>query len=95
MPRRRADLLFTRVRVAVFIDGCFWHSCPDHATFPAANRDWWATKLRRNVERDRETDARLAAEGWHVLRFWEHEAPGIVADRVESVVRAAGLSARR
>src|SRR5689334_21253539 len=59
MPRRRADLLFPRRRVAVFIDGCFWHSCPEHATIPRANREWWLSKLRKNADRDRETDLHL------------------------------------
>ena len=72
MPRRRADLVFTRARLAVFVDGCFWHSCPEHASYPQANAEWWRTKLARNVERDHETDAALAALGWTVLRFWEH-----------------------
>ncbi len=73
MPRRRADVTFTRARIAVFVDGCFWHGCPEHATRPTANADWWAAKLARNVARDRETDAHLRDAGWQVLRFWEHE----------------------
>ena len=72
LPRRRADVVFTRARIAVFVDGCFWHGCPEHATHPARNAEWWATKLARNVERDRETDEHLRATGWTVLRFWEH-----------------------
>ena len=72
MPRRRADVVFTRARLAVFVDGCFWHSCPEHASYPQANAEWWRTKLARNVERDHETDAALDALGWTVLRFWEH-----------------------
>jgi len=72
LPRRRADVVFTRARIAVFVDGCFWHGCPEHATQPASNAQWWATKLTRNVERDRETDEHLRATGWTVLRFWEH-----------------------
>ncbi len=59
MPRRRADLLFPRRRIAVFIDGCFWHACPEHATIPRANREWWLAKLRKNVDRDGETDLHL------------------------------------
>jgi DNA mismatch endonuclease (patch repair protein) len=82
LRRRRADLAFTRRRVAVFVDGCFWHSCPQHATFPKANRDWWAAKLATNVARDRDTDERLAAEGWAVVRIWEHEDALAAADRV-------------
>jgi DNA mismatch endonuclease (patch repair protein) len=87
MPRRRADVLFTRRRVAVFIDGCFWHSCPVHGTVPRSNRDWWVAKLDKNMARDRETDTYLSANGWAVLRFWEHEDMELAADVVEQVVR--------
>ena len=85
--RRRADVVFTRAKVAVYIDGCFWHSCPIHSTVPKANRDWWVAKLAANVRRDRETDALLGAAGWHVLRVWEHESAFEAADRIEAVVR--------
>lgn len=88
MPRRRADVVFSRRQVAVFVDGCFWHACPDHATSPKANGGWWAAKLAGNVARDRETDAVLRAAGWTVVRIWEHEDPIAAADAVESVVRA-------
>lgn len=81
--RRRADLVFPRRRVAVYVDGCFWHSCPVHATKPRNNAQWWADKLAGNVARDRDTDERLAAEGWTVVRVWEHEAVVEAADRVE------------
>lgn len=87
LPRRRADMVFAGRKVAVFVDGCFWHSCPEHTSIPRANRDWWVEKLRRNAERDRETDAHLLTLGWTVLRFWEHELPEQVVDVVESVVR--------
>lgn len=85
--RRRADLVFTRSRVVVYVDGCYWHSCPDHATVPKANREWWVAKLQANVERDRDTDARLAAAGWEVVRVWEHEPPMEAADLIEAAVR--------
>jgi DNA mismatch endonuclease (patch repair protein) len=85
--RRRADLLFTRVQVAVFVDGCYWHGCPLHGTQPKANAEWWATKLDANVARDRDTDARLAAAGWTSVRVWEHEDPRSASDRVEKIVR--------
>lgn len=81
--RRRSDLLFTRARIAVFVDGCFWHGCPEHAKPPSANGPFWAAKIARNRERDRETDAMLEAAGWLSLRFWEHESPAQAADRVE------------
>jgi DNA mismatch endonuclease (patch repair protein) len=83
----RPDIAFTRQHVAVFIDGCFWHQCPEHATMPAANRAFWERKLRRNVERDRENDAALRDLGWTVLRFWEHEHPQDVAERIINAVR--------
>ena len=87
MTRRRADVLFPRRKVAVFVDGCFWHACPFHGTVPHSNHDWWATKLQRNVTRDRGTDEHLAALGWIVLRFWEHEDMDEAAAAVERVIR--------
>ena len=86
-PRRRADLVFARAKVAVYVDGCFWHSCPKHATTPKANREWWIEKLGANVARDRDTDRRLNEAGWIALRIWEHEDPDTAAARVERVVR--------
>lgn len=86
LPRRRADLVFTRQKLAVFVDGCFWHSCPEHATRPQANRQWWAAKLAGNVARDRDTDERLHEVGWRVVRFWEHEHHDRAADVVEAVL---------
>jgi DNA mismatch endonuclease (patch repair protein) len=86
MPRRRADMVFIGRRVAVFVDGCFWHSCPQHHSVPRANREWWLEKLRRNTERDRETDAHLRELGWTVLRFWEHEEPVMAVDVIEHTV---------
>ena len=86
---RRADLVFSRAKVAVFIDGCFWHGCPVHGTWPKANADFWRAKIQANVQRDRDTDARLRAEGWHVLRVWEHEDADAAADRIAHMVRAA------
>lgn len=87
--RRRADVAFTRTRIAVFIDGCFWHSCPEHGTSPKKNSDYWGPKLAANVVRDRDTDRRLIGAGWKVLRFWEHEEAADVADRIELAVRSA------
>ena len=85
--RRRADLVFGPARVAVFVDGCFWHRCPEHATEPRTNTDYWAPKLDRNVERDRETDALLTRAGWVSVRVWEHEDPAVAARRVARIVR--------
>ncbi|MBB6075891.1 DNA mismatch endonuclease (patch repair protein) [Streptomyces paradoxus] len=87
LPRRRIDVAFPRAKVAVLIDGCFWHGCPQHATRPKANAEWWRTKLERNMARDRETTERLLAAGWTVLRFWEHEAPEGVAVQVAAAVQ--------
>lgn len=87
--RRRADIVFTRARVAVFVDGCFWHGCPIHGTAPKRNADYWRPKLAANVSRDRDTDRRLTDAGWLVLRVWEHEAAGDASDRIEVVLRAA------
>lgn len=87
LPRRRADIAFTRRHVAVFVDGCFWHACPVHRTAPASNAVWWATKLEKNVLRDRDTDEHLGRLGWTVLRFWEHEEPLSAADVIEEAVR--------
>ncbi|MFS0695837.1 very short patch repair endonuclease [Streptomyces nitrosporeus] len=86
MSRRTMDIAFTRAKVAVFLDGCFWHGCPVHATRPKANAEWWREKLDRNMARDSETTAHLVAEGWTVLRFWEHEPPGRVAEQVAEAV---------
>lgn len=85
--RRTADLLFTRARVAVFIDGCYWHGCPQHFTMPATNRGYWSTKIDQNRARDQETTALLEARGWLVLRFWAHEDPTSVAERITQYVR--------
>ncbi|OFE08228.1 very short patch repair endonuclease [Rhodococcus sp. 1139] len=84
--RRRADLVFPRRKVAVFVDGCFWHSCPQHATFPKNNAQWWTDKLAANVVRDRDTDARLAEQGWTVIRIWEHKDPLVAAERVQKAL---------
>lgn len=84
----RPDIAFTRARLAVFVDGCFWHQCPTHAVMPKNNREWWMAKLQRNVERDREKDMALVDLGWHVLHFWEHEDPISVADEIEQTWRS-------
>jgi DNA mismatch endonuclease (patch repair protein) len=83
--RRRADILFPKARVAVFIDGCFWHGCPEHGTSPRSNAEFWRTKIERNRERDRDTSARLEEAGWVALRFWEHDD---VSEVVEATLQA-------
>lgn len=85
----RPDVVFTRARVCVFCDGCFWHSCPDHASTPQTNAEFWRLKLERNVERDRQTDQALAAAGWTVVRVWEHEDPAVAAARIAEVLSSS------
>ncbi|HEY3492663.1 MAG TPA: very short patch repair endonuclease [Solirubrobacterales bacterium] len=85
--RSRADIVFGPARVAVYVDGCFWHSCPQHGTKPKANAEWWEQKLRRNQERDLETDRVLREHGWEVVRIWEHEDPVEAADQVWKLVQ--------
>lgn len=88
--RRRADIVFTRARVAVFIDGCFWHGCPDHGRSSFNyNADYWPAKISANAARDADTTERLRNAGWLVLRFWEHED---VADVVENIRRTVRLN---
>lgn len=94
MRRRRADIVFTRARLAVFVDGCFWHGCPEHKTAPARNAAWWTLKLARNIERDRETDLHLDSLGWGVLRVWEHEDMEHAATDIEQIVRRGGPDSR-
>lgn len=91
MPRRTIDIVFPKAKIAVFLDGCFWHGCPVHATRPKANAEWWRNKLDKNIARDIETTQHLEAAGWTVLRFWEHELPDTVARAVaEARQRASG-----
>lgn len=85
--RRTADLVFTRAKVAVFLDGCFWHGCPVHHTVAVTNAGFWAEKVHRTRERDAETDRLLNEAGWRVVRVWEHEDPNEAAERVVSAVR--------
>jgi DNA mismatch endonuclease (patch repair protein) len=84
--RRKADILFPREKIAVFVDGCFWHSCPQHATHPKANAEFWAEKLARNRTRDDDTNRRLEETGWAVVRVWEHDPPGDAADVIAAKV---------
>lgn len=85
--RRRVDIVFTKLRLAIYIDGCFWHGCPDHYVQPKTNVDYWRPKIARNMERDRESVEGLEAAGWTVLRFWEHEDPDTVAASIAAAVR--------
>lgn len=87
--RATVDIVFRSARTLVFVDGCFWHSCPQHGNLPKANRDWWATKLDANVARDRANDAAFRARGWTVIRIWEHEPMDAAADRIVRCLKCA------
>lgn len=82
----RADIAFTRHRLAVFVDGCFWHGCPQHGGRPKLNSTYWDAKIARNQERDAEQSERLVEAGWTVLRAWEHEDPAAVAARIAELL---------
>lgn len=88
----RPDVVFTRSRVAVFVDGCFWHGCSEHLEMPKSNVDYWLAKIARTRERDREADAALIATGWQVLRFWEHDDPIAAAAQIERAVRSSSAA---
>jgi DNA mismatch endonuclease (patch repair protein) len=85
--RTRGDIVFTRKRVVVFVDGCFWHGCPLHSTAPKNNAEWWAEKIAANRARDQRAAQALRESGWTVVRVWEHEDPG---DAVQRIVRTLG-----
>lgn len=85
-PRRVADIAIPRFRIAVFVDGCFWHGCPEHATWPKQNSEFWRQKLEANRTRDADTNARLNLIGWTVLRFWEHESPIRATEAILKVI---------
>lgn len=83
LPRRKVDIAFTRKKIAVQVDGCFWHGCPEHGVVPGRNSDWWKWKIERNKARDRDTDQKLADLGWKVLHVWEHADPIAAAATIE------------
>ncbi|MEE6163722.1 MULTISPECIES: very short patch repair endonuclease [unclassified Mycolicibacterium] len=82
----RPDIVFTRRKIAIFVDGCFWHSCPEHGQMPKVNGEYWSPKLERNVVRDREQTGALESAGWTVLRFWSHDSADVVADAVNQML---------
>jgi DNA mismatch endonuclease (patch repair protein) len=90
--RRTADIVFPTPHLAVFVDGCFWHGCPDHHTVAKTNAEYWSAKVERNRHRDQETDALLAEAGWSVLRIWEHVGVAEAADLVQAAVATARAS---
>lgn len=85
--RRRADIVFRQAKVAVFVDGCFWHGCPLHWKMPKRNASWWKNKIARNVARDADTTAFLEHQGWRVLRIWEHDDFLEAASRIGKAVQ--------
>jgi DNA mismatch endonuclease (patch repair protein) len=87
--RRTADMVFPRAKVAVFVDGCFWHGCPEHHRPARRNAEFWAAKIKGNIARDTDTDARLRAAGWTVIRIWEHEPPAEAASVIRGAVRGS------
>jgi DNA mismatch endonuclease (patch repair protein) len=88
--RRAADIVFPRSKVAVLVDGCFWHGCPEHGNTPRANAWYWPDKIARNKSRDADTNARLEARGWTVIRVWEHEDPELAATRIHATLEELG-----
>jgi DNA mismatch endonuclease, patch repair protein len=93
IPRKRVDILFSSARLAVYVDGCFWHSCPEHGLIPRANREWWTHKLAAVQRRDAEATTVLEAAGWKVVRVWEHEDPAEAADAVVAALAVGTPSA--
>jgi DNA mismatch endonuclease (patch repair protein) len=93
--RTRADVVFGPAKVAVYVDGCFWHSCPEHGVLPKSNGDWWRRKLHATGERDRRNDETLEERGWHVVRVWEHEDPRDAADRISGILARVRFSRAR
>lgn len=87
--RRRADIVFTRAKIAVFVDGCFWHGCPEHFIPPKSNPEYWGPKIEANRRRDVETTERLRNAGWTVMRFWEHDDSEVAAEAIATAWRKA------
>lgn len=86
--KEKIDIAFPSKKLAIFVDGCFWHACPEHSHLPRTNKSYWHPKLKRNVERDKAKEERLKTEGWTVLRFWEHELKDIgrILNRIQAVL---------
>ncbi len=89
-PRRVADIVFSSAKVAVFVDGCFWHGCPEHASWPKSNAQFWREKIEADRARDADTDQRLQASGWQVVRVWAHESAPQAAKRIDEIIRFEG-----
>jgi DNA mismatch endonuclease (patch repair protein) len=91
MPRRTIDIAFPSRRLAVFIDGCYWHGCTEHRGIPTTNRQFWQQKIGKNRERDHETDAHLRSLEWVSLRFWEHESLDRVVSTIVGLVNGGSI----
>lgn len=89
-PRRVADIVLPRTRVAVFVDGGFWHECPEHVSWSKSSAQFWRDKIEANRVRDADTDRRLSASGWRLIRVWAHESANEVAERIANIVRGGG-----
>lgn len=89
--KEKIDIAFPSKKLAIFVDGCFWHACPEHSHLPKTNKNYWYPKLKRNVERDKVKEERLKTEGWTVLRFWEHELNNMdkILNRIQTVLEQA------
>jgi len=85
-PRRSIDIAFPGKKIAIFIDGCFWHGCSEHRNIPSHNRDWWQNKIDQNRLRDRDTDEKLRGAGWLVLRYWEHDSTERIVSEIHEVI---------
>lgn len=94
-PRRVADIVFLGARIAVFVDGCFWHGCPEHASWPKSNTNFWREKIDNNRLRDADTDKRLTALGWASVRIWEHENVDSAADQIAALIATRKSELRR
>lgn len=94
-PHRVADVAFPGLKIAIFVDGCFWHGCPVHASWPKQNAEFWRKKIEANRQRDNDTNERLSRMGWKVLRFWQHESPAESAASVARAIRIERLGERR
>lgn len=95
LPRRSIDICFPKNKIAVFVDGCFWHGCPEHGSLPKSNAVWWADKIARNASRDRHTDEVLRNHGWTVIRIWAHEPAMVACDRVLMAIRETSQTRSR
>lgn len=93
-PRRVADIAFPGRKIAIFVDGCFWHGCPEHGTWPKRNAEFWRQKIKANQRRDEDTNERLTSLGWTVLRFWAHESPVKAANAIARAVNIADANRR-